>query len=82
MVSTGRKVARPPSVRFKYSMQRLPSADVSTTMEDADAPSAVSIAVTNLSSVAISADTGPCTPCIAPRSTCCMIDLTEREKPS
>ena len=78
----GRKVARPPSVRLRYSMQRLPSADVSTTMEDADAPSAVSIAVTNLSSVVISAETGPCTPRIAPRSACCMTALTERENPS
>ena len=82
MVSSGRKVARPPSVRLRYEMHCLPTLVLSTTMEDADAPSAVSIAVTNRFSVVMSAETGPCTPFIAPFSACRMTAFTDREKPS
>ena len=82
MVSSGRKVARPPSVRRRYSMHALPSSAEPTTIDDADAPSAVSIAVTKRFSVERSAETGPCTPESLPRPACCMTDLTDRAKPS
>ena len=41
-----------------------------------------SIAVTNRFSVVMSAETGPCTPFIAPFSACRMTAFTDREKPS
>ena len=59
MVSTGRNVARPASMRFKSSIALRPSFWVSTTIFCAAAPSAVSIARAHSSSVRTRFATGP-----------------------
>ena len=82
IVSTGRNVALPESLRFKSSIALRPSFRVSTAMFCIAAPSAVSIASANSSSVRRRFATGPCMPRRLPRFFSRMTVLTALEKPS
>ena len=81
-VSTGRKVARPESMRFSISIALRPSFCVSITIFCIAAPRAVSIASAHSLSALTRFATGPYTPLMLPLADSRMTVLTAFEKPS
>ncbi|MPM51049.1 hypothetical protein SDC9_97795 [bioreactor metagenome] len=72
----GIKVARPPSVDFKYEITALADCSFSTTIFWEAAPRAISMAVAYSSPDWISLDTGAMMPFSLPVSLCCITIFT------